>query len=110
MRRRRKLSPAPSPSPSPPPGRPPEPPRPEAVATLLGRIKAKLPEFGKCAGGSARAVRVSYAPGRLDVMGGSAEFGGTMVVAGTIDRGVAIAMAQRGDRKLFLHSLQSHAE
>jgi len=43
-------------------------------------------------------------------MGGSAEFGGTMVIAGTIDRGATVAVAKREDRNLCVHFFRSDTE
>jgi L-arabinokinase len=71
------------------------------VPTLLGRVRAELPEFGAASNG---AVRVSRAPGRLDVMGGIADYTGSLVCEGTLDRAAAVATAPRGDREIQVFS------
>lgn len=68
---------------------------------LLSAIRREFPEFGK-SGGMGNGVRVSRAPGRLDVMGGSAEFGGGMTCSMTLDCGAAVAMAPRDDGRQML--------
>jgi galactokinase len=52
----------------------------------------------------AGVVRVSRAPGVLDVMGGIAEYTGSMVCAMTMERATAIAIAPRIDRELRVFS------
>jgi L-arabinokinase len=71
------------------------------VPTLLRRIRNELPTFGAASSG---AVRVSRAPGRLDVMGGIADYTGSLVCEATLDRAAAVALAPRGDRDLQVFS------
>src|ERR1700722_5446893 len=68
----------------------------EPVPKLLARIKAELSaEF------DARApIRVSRAPGQLDVMGGIADYTGSLVLQGTLDCAAAVATQSRADRLL----------
>jgi galactokinase len=71
------------------------------VQALLAAIGREFPEFGT-ASGTRNVVRVSRAPGRLDVMGGSAEFGGGMTCSMTLDCGAAAAMTPRQDDRQML--------
>lgn len=52
-----------------------------------------------------RPVRISRAPGRLDVMGGIADYTGSLVCEATLDRAAAIALQQRDDRLVRVVSL-----
>lgn len=45
-------------------------------------------------------VRIAHAPGRLDVMGGSAEYAGGLICTQTTDCGTAAVLAPRPDRVL----------
>ena len=66
----------------------------EPVPTLLRRARAELPaDFG-----GDRPIRVSRAPGRLDVMGGIADYTGSLVCEATLDRAAAVALTERDDR------------
>jgi L-arabinokinase len=72
----------------------------EPVITLLGRVHAELgAEFHP-----SRPIRVSRAPGRLDVMGGIADYTGSLVTEATLDRAVAVALQNRADRILQVFS------
>jgi L-arabinokinase len=51
-----------------------------------------------------RPIRISRAPGRLDVMGGIADYTGSLVCQGTLDRAAAVAVQQRSDRELRVFS------
>jgi L-arabinokinase len=81
------------------------------VPTLLKRVRAELPDFGRskaAAFGELRPgggrVRISRAPGRLDVMGGIADYTGSLVCEGTLDRAAAVALAPRDDRQVQVFS------
>jgi len=50
-------------------------------------------------------MRFSRAPGRLDVMGGIADYTGSLVCEATLDRAAAVAMQERPDRQLHVSSL-----
>jgi len=72
----------------------------EPVPTLLARLRAELSaDFG-----AGRPVRVSRAPGRLDVMGGIADYTGSTVCEYPLDRAAAVAVTPRDDRDLQVFS------
>ena len=72
----------------------------EPVPTLLRRCCAELPaDFPP-----ASPVRISRAPGRLDVMGGIADNTGSLVCEATLDRAAAVALSEREDRELQVFS------
>jgi galactokinase len=73
------------------------------VPELLRRIRQELPEFGS-------PVRISRAPGRLDVMGGIADYTGSLVCEGTLDRACALALAPRADRQVQIFSFNLYDE
>ena len=70
------------------------------MPALLRRIAAELPVFGR----PSAPVRVSRAPGRLDVMGGIADYTGSLVCEATLDRACAVALAERDDRDVQVFS------
>jgi L-arabinokinase len=70
------------------------------VPALLQRVRAELAaDFDPAA-----PIRVSRAPGRLDVMGGIADYTGSMVCEATLDRAAAVALQSRPDRNLQIFS------
>ena len=72
----------------------------EPVPTLLDRVRAEL-------GASfvvGKPVRVSRAPGRLDVMGGIADYTGSLVCESPLDRAAAVALQGRDDRLVQVFS------
>src|SRR5207237_4539941 len=72
----------------------------DPVPTLLSRLRGELSsEFDL-----ARPIRVSRAPGRLDVMGGIADYTGSLVCELTLDRACAVAIQPRPDRQLQIFS------
>lgn len=72
----------------------------EPVPTLLARVAAeRSAQFV-----AGRPIRVSRAPGRLDVMGGIADYTGSLVCQLPIDRAAAIGIQPRDDRQLNLFS------
>ena len=72
----------------------------DPVPTLLARARSELGvDFG---GG--RPVRVSRAPGRLDVMGGIADYTGSMVCEMPLDRAATVALSPRDDRVVQVFS------
>lgn len=73
----------------------------EPVAALLGRVRSELP--GDFAAG--RPIRLSRAPGRLDVMGGIADYTGSLVCEMPLDRAAAVALQGREDRRVRVQSL-----
>ena len=65
----------------------------DPVGTLVRRVRAELAaQFG------AGPIRIARAPGRLDVMGGIADYTGSLVCEGTLDRAAAVAIQGRNDR------------
>jgi L-arabinokinase len=75
-------------------------PRLEPVPALLARARAELSaDFPP-----GRPVRVSRAPGRLDVMGGIADYTGSMVCEYPLDRAAAVALSPRDDADLQVFS------
>jgi galactokinase len=50
------------------------------------------------------AIRVARAPARLDIMGGIADYTGSLVCELTLDRAVAVALQHRPDRELQIFS------
>lgn len=72
----------------------------EPVPTLLERVRRELPErFGP-----ARRLLVSRAPGRLDVMGGIADYTGSLVCEMPLRCAAAVASQPRGDRRAQVFS------
>src|SRR5215212_10900612 len=72
----------------------------DPVPTLLKRVRGELAaDFGPT-----RTVRVSRAPGRLDVMGGIADYTGSLVCELPLDRAAAVALQQRDDRQVQVFS------
>jgi galactokinase len=71
------------------------------VGKLLERVRAELSaDFSPEAG----PIRVSRAPGRLDVMGGIADYTGSMVCESPLDRAAAVALQSRADRQVQVFS------
>lgn len=64
------------------------------VPELLARVRDEL-SWSFVPG---RPIRVSRSPGRLDVMGGIADYTGSLVCQMPIDRAAAVATQSRGDR------------
>jgi len=72
----------------------------DPVPALLARTRAELSadfDFTK-------PIRISRAPGRLDVMGGIADYTGSLVCEATLDRAAAVAMQERADRQVQVFS------
>jgi L-arabinokinase len=55
-------------------------------------------------------MRISRAPGRLDVMGGIADYTGSMVCEMPLDRAAAVALQERSDRQLQIFSFNLYDE
>jgi len=73
----------------------------EPVATLLRRVRQ---EPGAPFDFTQRMI-VSRAPGRLDVMGGIADYTGSLVCEATLDREAAVLLQERADRQVQVWSL-----
>lgn len=71
----------------------------DPVPTLRRRLRAEL-----SADFAGRPVRLSRAPGRLDVMGGIADYTGSLVCEYPLDRAAAVAVSDRGDGQLQVFS------
>ena len=70
------------------------------VPALRARVRAELSaEFQP-----GQPTRISRAPGRLDVMGGIADYTGSMVAEATLDRAAAVALQERQDRQVQVFS------
>lgn len=54
---------------------------------------------------SSRPIWIAGAPGRLDIMGGIAEYSGSLVFEKTITEGTLVAVQAREDSKVVIHSL-----
>ncbi len=70
------------------------------VPTLMSRVKNEL--SATFPAGS--EVRVSRAPGRLDVMGGIADYTGSLVCEMPLDRAAGVVLASRADRQCSIFS------
>ncbi|MCL2639613.1 MAG: hypothetical protein FWD53_02090 [Phycisphaerales bacterium] len=53
-----------------------------------------------------RPITLTRAPGRLDVIGGIADYTGSLVCTATLDRATAVALAPRNDRTLQITNLR----
>lgn len=72
----------------------------DPVPTLRDRLASELAaDFPP-----SRPTRISRAPGRLDVMGGIADYTGSLVCEATLDRAAAVALQTRSDRQLQVFS------
>jgi len=72
----------------------------EPVPTLLKRVRAELAaDFP-----AGKRIRVSRAPGRLDVMGGIADYTGSLVCEMLLDRAAAVLLQPRDDREVQVFS------
>lgn len=75
----------------------------EPVPELLKRVRAELgADFG--ADAASCPMRISRAPGRLDVMGGIADYTGSLVCEMPLDRAAAVALQERPDREVQVFS------
>jgi galactokinase len=78
----------------------------DPVPTLLDQLRSELSaQFV-----SDRPTRISRAPGRLDVMGGIADYTGSLVCQATLDRAAAVALQERNDRNLHIFSFNLQDE
>jgi galactokinase len=72
----------------------------DPVPKLLSRVRAELAaDFLPN-----RPIRISRAPGRLDVMGGIADYTGSLVCEAILDRAAAVALQRRDDRNVQVFS------
>src|SRR5215212_8778515 len=72
----------------------------DPVPTLLSRLRNELPEIFL----PTKPTRVTRAPGRLDVMGGIADYTGSLVCEMPLDRAAAVALQERQDREVQVFS------
>jgi galactokinase len=78
----------------------------DPVPALLGRVRAELAaDFP-----GQRPTRISRAPGRLDVMGGIADYTGSLVCQATLDCAAAVALQARDDRNFQVFSFNLYDE
>jgi L-arabinokinase len=78
----------------------------EPVPALIQRVRAELAaDFPP-----SKPMRISRAPGRLDVMGGIADYTGSLVCEMPLDRAAAVALSERADRDLQVFSFNLHDE
>src|SRR5438270_7228125 len=78
----------------------------EPVPALLARVRAELGEQFP----PSRPIRVSRAPGRLDVMGGIADYTGSLVCEFPLACATAVALQERGDRQIQVFSFNLYDE
>ena len=72
----------------------------DPVPTLLSRTREELAADFL----ATKPLRISRAPGRLDVMGGIADYTGSLVCEATLDRAAAVALQERDDRNVQVFS------
>jgi L-arabinokinase len=72
----------------------------DPIPTLLARTRSEL----SASFDPARPIRISRAPGRLDVMGGIADYTGSLVCEATLDRAAGVVLQERADRTLQVFS------
>lgn len=78
----------------------------EPVPALLSRTRRELgADFDLD-----KPIRVSRAPGRLDVMGGIADYTGSLVCEMPLDRAAAVALQERDDRQIQVFSFNLYDE
>lgn len=70
------------------------------VPKLLERLEAEV----SASFTTRKPIRISRAPGRLDVMGGIADYTGSLVCEATLDRAAAVALQGRDDRQVQIFS------
>ena len=78
----------------------------EPVPTLLNRAEEEL----SASFDFSRPITVARAPGRLDVMGGIADYTGSLVCEMPIDRAAAVLVQRRADRAVQVFSFNLYDE
>jgi galactokinase len=83
--------------------------RPADLEAYVARIGARLAAGGgvldsSAPAGSPRPVFVARAPGRLDVMGGIADYSGSLVLQWPIRESTRVAVQRRPDRLVYIES------
>src|SRR5437016_11150959 len=78
----------------------------DPISTLRSRVRAELGDSFH----PGRPLRVSRAPGRLDVMGGIADYTGSLVCELPLDRAAAVALQERDDREIQVFSFNLYDE
>lgn len=78
----------------------------EPIPRFFSRIRAELSADFR----ADRSMRISRAPARLDVMGGIADYTGSLVCQATLDRSVAVALQERDDREVQVFSFNLYDE
>ena len=72
----------------------------DPVPTLIGRTRNEL----SATFDASRPIRVARAPGRLDVMGGIADYTGSLVLEMPLGVACGVALQERGDRRVGVFS------
>jgi L-arabinokinase len=78
----------------------------DPVPALLARTRGEL----GASFAPGKPIRISRAPGRLDVMGGIADYTGSLVCELPLDRAAAVAMQERDDREVQVFSFNLYDE
>jgi L-arabinokinase len=76
----------------------------DPIPKMLSRLRAELPADFCGSPADRRPIRLSRAPGRLDVMGGIADYTGSLVCQATLDRAAGVALSTRDDRQVQVFS------
>ena len=77
---------------------------PAPIPELLARLKAALPPILSPATKTHKEISIARAPGRLDVMGGIADYTGSVVCELPIDCAAAVAVQRRDDHRIIIHT------
>ena len=77
---------------------------PQSTRDLIAHMKSDPNCVIKPGASSQHEVVLARAPGRLDVMGGIADYTGSLVCEMPLDVSTAVAVQRRDDRKVFLES------
>lgn len=74
------------------------------IPELLARLKSVQPPILTPATKTHKDISVARAPGRLDVMGGIADYTGSLVCELPIDLAAAVAVQRRDDHRIVIHT------
>ncbi|NOZ57325.1 MAG: GHMP kinase, partial [Calditrichaeota bacterium] len=76
------------------------------LAAFAGQVRRRFPDFFD----ATRPIWVGRAPGRLDVMGGVADYSGSLVLELPLSRSTFAAVQPRSDRRVRIWSTTAEAE
>lgn len=79
------------------------------IGELIGKLRADLARGAGVMDGEGRSVHVARAPGRLDVLGGIADYTGSLVCEMPLEVGAAVAVQRREDRQVVLQTYNAEA-